>query len=169
MASTSKKPTGVPTLSKLTLEDPKKTKAKSKSKPKKVVADSWEDEDASSGSESDNSTIGAEDGDKQGVAAPPPTPVSPTYRTTGAFSPNSWPASPPGDSSPSKRPEKTDAVARRMIAGALGVKAPKPTEEQRAYEKAIREQERKRRDAEKAAEKTRQEEAERAKAAVWTD
>ena len=50
---------------------------------------------------------------------------------------------------PSCRPEKTDAVAKRMIAGALGVKAPKKTEEQKAYDKAIKEKEIKRRNQEK--------------------
>lgn len=68
-----------------------------------------------------------------------------------------------------KRPEKTDAVARRMIASALGVKAPKQTDEQKAYDRALREQERKRRDAERMAERRRKEEAERAKAAIWDD
>ncbi|KAF3767668.1 hypothetical protein M406DRAFT_321653, partial [Cryphonectria parasitica EP155] len=70
-------------------------------------------------------------------------------------------------SASASRPEKTDAVARRMIAGALGLKAPKMTEEQRAYQKAIQEKERKRRDEQKAAEKRKEEEAAKAKAAMW--
>lgn len=70
---------------------------------------------------------------------------------------------------PSTRPEKTDAVAKRMIAGALGVKAPKKTEEQRAYDRAIKEKEIKRRNQEKEAAARSKEEAERAKAAVWED
>ncbi len=65
------------------------------------------------------------------------------------------------------RPEKTDAVAKRMIAGALGVKAPKKTEEQKAYDRAIKEKETKRRNQEKEAAARAKEEAERAKAAVW--
>ena len=56
-----------------------------------------------------------------------------------------------------------------MIAGALGIKAPKKTDEQRAYDRAIREKEMKRRNEEKAREKQKMEEAERAKAAVWED
>ena len=68
-----------------------------------------------------------------------------------------------------KRPEKTDAVAKRMIAGALGVRAPKKTEEQRAYEKAVKEKEIKRKNLEKENKKKEQEESERAKAAVWDD
>ena len=68
---------------------------------------------------------------------------------------------------PGVRPEKTDAVAKRMIAGALGVRAPKKTEEQKAYDRAIKEKEVKRRNAEKEAAARAHEEAERAKAAVW--
>lgn len=60
-------------------------------------------------------------------------------------------------------------MARRMIAGALGLKAPKLTDEQKAYQKAIREKERKRRDEEKAAAKRQEEEAAKAKAAIWDD
>ena len=67
------------------------------------------------------------------------------------------------------RPEKTDAVAKRMIAGALGIKAPKKTEEQRAYERAIKEKEIKRRNAKKESEKRAKEDAERAKVAIWDD
>lgn len=67
------------------------------------------------------------------------------------------------------RPEKTDAVAKRMIAGALGVKAPKKTEEQKAYDRAIKENEVKRRNQEREAAARAKEEAERAKAAVWDE
>ena len=67
------------------------------------------------------------------------------------------------------RPEKTDAVAKRMIAGALGVRAPKKTEEQKAYDRVVKEKEIKRRNAEKEAAARAKEEAERAKAAVWED
>jgi len=68
-----------------------------------------------------------------------------------------------------RRPDKTDAVARRLIAGALGVKAPKRTEEQKAYDKGLKEKEIKRRNAEKAEAVRKREEAERARAAVWSD
>ena len=60
-------------------------------------------------------------------------------------------------------------AARRMIAAGLGLKAPRQTEEQKAYQRSIREQERKRREQEREQEKRRQEEVERAKAAVWDD
>ena len=76
------------------------------------------------------------------------------------------PRSPP---SSDKRPEKSRAVAERMIAGALGVRAPKKTEEGKAYEKAVRDNERKRR--EKAKEEAEREEKEREemRRAVWDE
>jgi len=54
-----------------------------------------------------------------------------------------------------------------MIAAGLGVKVPKRTEEQRAYDRAVKEQEIKRRNHEKAVEEKQKEEAERAKRAIW--
>lgn len=56
-----------------------------------------------------------------------------------------------------------------MIAGALGVRAPRRTEEEREYDRAMREKEKKRRAEEKEREK--REEGERAarKKAVWDD
>jgi hypothetical protein len=56
-----------------------------------------------------------------------------------------------------------------MIASALGVRAPKQSEEQKAYDKAMREKERKRRDEEREKERLKQEEADKAKQAVWDD
>jgi len=56
-----------------------------------------------------------------------------------------------------------------MIAAGLGLKVPKQTEDQRAYQKSIREQEKKRREQEKGEEERRRELAERARAAVWDD
>ena len=56
-----------------------------------------------------------------------------------------------------------------MIAGALGVRAPKRTEEQRKYDRAIKEQEIRRKNKEKDDVKRKQEEAERAKASIWED
>jgi len=153
-------------ISKLSI-DPKKGKPK---KSAKKVVDSWEDEDVSSGSEEELSQNSADRGSKEGTAAPPPTPVSPNYNISQPFqsmNPGTLPAYDAGTSS--RRPEKTDAVARRMIAGALGMKAPKQTEEQKAYDKALREKERKKREDERTADKKRQEEAERARKAIWED
>ncbi|XXG99185.1 hypothetical protein Hte_005520 [Hypoxylon texense] len=159
-----------------------------------VVADSWEDEDVESDTESSANTQttqplspSLESESPQilhgsGFAAPPPTPSSPSYSNASPQPP--WQplaaagvASPPGSpvgggglgEGGVRRPEKTDAVARRMIASALGVRAPRATEEQRAYDRAVREKERKRREEEREAERKRKEEAERAKAAIWDD
>ncbi|KAK1755761.1 hypothetical protein QBC47DRAFT_381192 [Echria macrotheca] len=117
-----------------------------------------------------------------GTTAPPPTPMSPTYSSKRPFSPGNLNAAPfdlpygpdTGDNtgapaSATIRPEKTDAVARRMIASALGVKVPKQTEEQKKYDKAMREKERRRREEEKERERKRAEEAAKAKQAVWED
>jgi len=54
-----------------------------------------------------------------------------------------------------------------MIAGALGLRAPRRTEEQRAYDRAIQEKEMKKREREREGEKRKKEEEERAKKAVW--
>lgn len=49
------------------------------------------------------------------------------------------------------------------------MRAPKKTDEQRAYDRAVREKEQKRKVQEKEDVKRRQEEAARAKAAAWED
>ncbi|KAL2120482.1 hypothetical protein VTJ04DRAFT_4509 [Mycothermus thermophilus] len=129
-------------------------------------------------------TRDADDDDTSGTSAPPPTPLSPvagsgskcqeSYPASGpGFTvppfdgPGSWAGSSSSGPVPDRRPEKTDAVARRMIAHALGVKAPRMTEEQRAYDRAVRENERKRREEERERERKRQEEAERLRKAMW--
>ncbi|KPM44377.1 hypothetical protein AK830_g2177 [Neonectria ditissima] len=159
---------------KLSLNNTTKDATKpAKKKSKKVVADSWDDEDSS------DSEPGPEKADEEGdedddltstpkqTKAPPPTPLSPVGASwTPAQDAPSSRASP---ADPSRRPEKTDAVARRMIVAGLGLKAPKLTDEQRAYQRSVREQEKKRREQEKAAEQTAKDDAERAKAAVWDE
>ena len=90
------------------------------------------------------------------------------YRSA-APSPPSRNGSTTPPSTSERRPEKTNAVAHRLIAGALGVKVPRRTEEQRAYDKAIREQEKKKRDQGREARKKADEEAARAKISVWED
>ncbi|KAI1476346.1 hypothetical protein F4774DRAFT_393189 [Daldinia eschscholtzii] len=163
-------------MSDLSLNPPSTTTTAPKGKSTKgkkaaPVADSWEDEDVTSDTESPSQSQSQSPlPPGSGFAAPPPTPSSP-----GTGTPPPWQAIPGGEdrmsdsNSANKRPEKTDAVARRMIASALGVRAPRPTEEQRAYDRAVREKERKRREEEKEAEKKRKEEAERAKVAIWED
>lgn len=54
-----------------------------------------------------------------------------------------------------------------MIAAGLGVRQPKKSEENKAYEKAVREKEKKKREKERMEEKERAEEVERTKKSVW--
>ncbi|CCF39739.1 hypothetical protein CH063_02192 [Colletotrichum higginsianum] len=171
MPSSSQKSDIASSLSKLSIDSSKKTLAAKNVK--EPVADSWEDEDVDDGEEEDREAAKPQ---TDGSKAPPPTPISPSYNTAdrsfspyGAADSSALGAPPPADGDRIRRPEKTDAVARRMIASALGVKVPRMTEEQRAYDRAVKEKERKRRDEEKAAEKRRLEEAEKAKAAIWED
>ncbi|KAF7912741.1 uncharacterized protein EAF01_001762 [Botrytis porri] len=126
-------------------------------------------------------------------SAPPPTPISPPppseHFPPPPFSSSKKPINSssaqefenpygyPGPSSsspnsargPERRQEKTDAVARRLIAGALGVRAPKKTDEQREYERVQKEKEMKRRKEEKDEEERRRQEAEKIKKGVWDD
>ena len=146
-------------VSKLSIQD-----GNSKSKKSKAVADSWDDES----SESDGGDVTPALRSPVVPSAPPPTPHSATYGSLPGWNdetPSDKGSSRDGEGS--KRPEKTDAVARRMIAAGLGLKAPKQTEEQRAYQRSIREQEKKRQEQEKGQEQRRREDVEKAKAAVW--
>lgn len=74
-----------------------------------------------------------------------------------------------GTASPTKRPEKTTAVAGRLIAAGLGVRPPKRTEEEREYDRATREKVRKQRDEERNRERMEREQAEARRTAVWED
>ncbi|KAK2063640.1 hypothetical protein LY76DRAFT_183712 [Colletotrichum caudatum] len=179
MPSSSQKPDLASSLSALSIDSSNKKPAAKKTK--EPVADSWEDEDVDDDDDKEERE-GTATPQADGAKAPPPTPISPTYSAADrSFSPYaadvdpSAPFAPPaaaagtGGTGGLRRPEKTDAVARRMIASALGVKVPRMTEEQRAYDRAVKEKERKRREEEKAAEKRRLEAAEKAKAAIWED
>ncbi|KAK3196793.1 hypothetical protein K4F52_000137 [Lecanicillium sp. MT-2017a] len=144
------------------------------------VADSWEDEDVSdsdpdqrAGDDEDEDDSGRETPKNSVPAPPPPTPMRASYSHGGDWDSRTspTPSSPRGrdDGGQARRPEKTDAVARRLIAAGLGLKAPKQTEEQKAYQKSVREQERKRRDQTKQEEQAKRDELAKAKAAVWDD
>ena len=160
------------TLSHLSL-DTRPTHQMTAQKPKgnAPVADSWDDESASdSGIETENRPGTP----KPSVPdAPPPTPISPPAFPTwdsGLGTQGTAYTSALGKDrgeEERRRPEKSTEVAGRLIAAGLGVKAPKKTEEQRAYDRAIKEQEIKRKNREKAAKEKEEEEAERAKRAVW--
>ncbi|KAG9234124.1 putative ubiquitin-like protein SMT3 [Amylocarpus encephaloides] len=161
------------TLTKLCL-NPEPSKASSSFKKKQQpLADSWEDEvaDDVSGEETDRPLSPQQSADYP--SAPPPTPISSASRNDDFVSPYGYGMGMDGASDARTerniRPEKTDAVAKRMIAGALGVRAPKKTDEQKAYDRAMKEKEIKRRNQEKEAAVRAREEAERAKAAVWND
>ncbi|KAJ5793987.1 hypothetical protein N7457_000586 [Penicillium paradoxum] len=147
-----------------------------KPKPKKttkVVADSWEDEADLSASDTEDAPPRAEGTtavlsptlSAEGPLDPPPTPISPQTS-------NPWMgrAASPATSSrepPTRRPEKQTAVAERLIAGALGIRAPKRTEQQRAYDRSVKEQEIKRRNREREEKAKAIEEEEKAKASIW--
>ncbi|KAF2143595.1 uncharacterized protein K452DRAFT_350061 [Aplosporella prunicola CBS 121167] len=158
-----------------------------------TVADSWEDDADSDGEGSgaatptaaaSSSSLGAADAAapklkaSEGPLAPPPTPASPEsgikaaedvwdspyYGAVGGGNAGARPTSPPA-----RRPEKTTAVAGRLIAGALGVRAPKRTEEEREFDRAVREKERKRREREREDREREREREESAKRSVWED
>ncbi|KAF7585701.1 hypothetical protein BBP40_010262 [Aspergillus hancockii] len=143
-----------------------------------VIADSWEDEADDSEPEVNSSgcassTLSPSVTAAEGPLDPPPTPISPqtsqAWSSVPVYPDVGGPARTSGSRSPSRRPEKQTAVAGRMIAGALGLRAPKRTEEQRAYDRAVKEKEIKRRNQEREAAAKVREEEEKAKAAVWDD
>ena len=160
--------------------------------PSTSLPDSWEDEALSTTPPSPSNTCHTQPSrpaneDVDSIpSAPPPTPISPTYRSATKTdmsrglgnsiweNPYGAPTSPMsprnlGNGSATIRPEKTTAAAGRMIAAGLGVKQPKKSEESKAYEKAVREKERRTREMEKRVEKERLEALERAKKSVWED
>ncbi|KAF1810372.1 hypothetical protein P152DRAFT_96353 [Eremomyces bilateralis CBS 781.70] len=148
----------------------------SKKPPAEPVADSWEDEfsdddTATKPEKQPTKASASSDGGvvpAQSPSPPPPTPASPSatfpshdthlsslhpsYASSSRTTPTSS-----GDAS--VRPDKSAAVARRLIAGALGVKVGRATEEEKEYEKVVRERERKRRDEARERERRRVEEA----------
>jgi hypothetical protein len=152
------------------------------------VADSWDEEVSGSDTETEEpstsraappqdslepiSTIPSNDLTST-PHPPPPTPASPTqleYPDSVLFARSREDSAATGRGGGlDKRPEKTTAVAGRLIAGALGIRAPKRTDEEKEYDKAMREKERKRRTEEKEREKREKEEAEARKKAVWDD
>lgn len=144
-----------------------------------AVADSWEE---AADSPSPSSSVSPSPPQTPGSAslpqAPPPTPINSFHSSSFRahdLSSVTFPAgsasrqAPPvdGESKHNHRPEKQIAVAGRLIAGALGVKAPPKSEEARAYERVVRENEKKRLAREREGRRVEAEEAERAKRDVW--
>ncbi|KAK5006068.1 hypothetical protein LTR16_006766, partial [Cryomyces antarcticus] len=172
------------------------TASKEKASSKPAVADSWEDEASDPEDNDDNDTTpptspATRITSTDYPSAPPPTPSSPTahsysrpsrlpstnladafdgpsHRTVAAPRPQP-PRSASSSSGTAKRPETSTSVASRLIAAGLGVRALKRSEDERAYEKSVREQELKRKERAREDERRRVEEAERAKSAVWED
>jgi len=60
-------------------------------------------------------------------------------------------------------------VAGRLIAGALGVRTPKKSEETREYERAVKEKEQRKRREEKEAKAKEEEEKEAARNSAWEE
>ncbi|CAL8584757.1 hypothetical protein XPA_010343 [Xanthoria parietina] len=142
------------------------------------VADSREDEE-----DAGSSSASADNADETSApryipSAPPPTPISPSAQRAdtawGEFpsvysSQSSVGRSNPAQATTSHRPEKSTATAGRLIAGALGVKSPKRSEEAKAYERAIREKESKRIARERDERNTEEERRQQARRQVWED
>lgn len=103
--------------------------------------------------------------------APPSTPITGTHHDDWTGSSTHVARSSQGvggtgyhqQAPPQARPEKQTAVAGRMIAGALGVRAPPKSEEGTRYERVLREKA----GREREGKKRQDEERERAKKAVW--
>jgi len=166
----------------------KKLEISSKSKHEEPV-DSWDADEDSSTEEDDsgNATPVRPTSSSDYPGAPPPTPSSPSFSSgktaQGApyqtFPPYGFQAYGDAESTPARgsrtmdenerRPEKSTAVASRLIAAGIGQKAPRRTKEQREYDQATKMQEKKKRDQVKAEEERRKNEAVRAKQAVWDD
>lgn len=154
---------------------------------KPPVADSWEEEEQENDTPlNSNSPSEAEDhmsdSQKQNItsrptssdypSAPPPTPVSPTLRRPqhadfSSFESRGLGRHTTGDRETAERPEKTTAAASRMIAAGLGVRAPRRTEEERKYDKALAENERSKRESERERKRKEAEEMEKAKRDIW--
>lgn len=157
-----------PNLDNLSITKDRSRSSKGNVTKSSAIADSWEDEDASSDTETDEPSTRRSNRNMPG--APPPTPISPTSYQADFEDPYAVPDQPGlGAKGDRERPTKTNATAGRLIAGALGVKAPKRTEEQRAYDKAMKEKEIRSKEKAKEGKKRAEEEVERAKESAWED
>ncbi|KAK6529301.1 hypothetical protein TWF281_008478 [Arthrobotrys megalospora] len=154
------------------------SKPKKVVKKKKEVADSWDDE-VSSGDDAADDVASDLHGPPTASPAPPPAPPAPTPAVATPFigddsNSGSYYAYDPDTHSRAggysdagfegQRQAKTDAVARRMIASALGVRS-RSTKEQREYDASLKKKHQEERDEQKRQEQER----EKAKAAIWDD
>ncbi|KAK3672312.1 hypothetical protein LTR78_007852 [Recurvomyces mirabilis] len=178
-----------PTSAKTISTSLKKLDISSKSK-QEEPADSWDAEEDSDTDEDDsgNATPVRPTSSSDYPGAPPPTPSSPSFSSGKTALGAPYQTFPPygfqayGDAESAapargartadedeRRPEKSTAVASRLIAAGIGQKAPRRTKEQREYDQAMKMQEKKKRDQAKAEEERKKSEAVRAKQAVWDD
>ncbi|KAK5675103.1 hypothetical protein LTS10_012177 [Elasticomyces elasticus] len=150
---------------------------------KAAPADSWDAEDSSDDDGTSTPIHQVTSSDYPGP--PPPTPSSPSFSSKSTASGTPYQTFPPygfqgddedgsivtrgGGRGEDKRPEKSTAVASRLIAAGIGQKAPRRTKEEREYDAAMRVQERKKREQAKLEEEKRREEKERARKAIWDD
>jgi len=149
---------------------PSALKKKLPSKPKdeeEEILDSWETASLSSSSDEAEPSSSA-------TNLAPSTSSSPLGHRRGSSatlgSPTPIPHAHPveEEKNVSERPAKTDAVARRMISAALGVRT-KSTKEQKEFDAALREKEKKKREEEKTREREEGRRQEEAKRSVWED
>ena len=152
-----------------------------------AVVDSWEDDEPDDTSNNQTPTEGPGPSLKPvksldpALGPPPPTPISPGGQyvdwspaqvlgggrpSTRPYTPTTPPMQTDADQD-RRRPEKTMASASRMIAAGLGIKPQQKTDEQKQYDRAVREQEIKRRNREKKEKEREREAEEKIKAAVW--
>ena len=171
-------------LESMSLQSPSTTKS-ARAKPtlnmQQSLSDSWDDAAEDSPSETEkHADLATTPVARSHPSAPPPTPMSPRFASKSsaaaathldALDPSRY--HPKSSLSPSAedqaRPEKTTATASRMIAAGLGVKTPKRSEEQKDYDRAVRENERRRREKERNEKKKIEEDRERARAQMWDD
>jgi hypothetical protein len=153
-----------------------------------AVIDSWEDDDLDDTSntqtpiEGPGPSLKPVQSQDPALIPPPPTPISTggqyidwsPAQVLGGGRPSTRPYTPPAPSSSQtdsdkerRRPEKTTAAASRMIAAGLGMKVQKKTEEQKQYDRAMKDQEIKRRNREKEEREREKDAEEKIKAAVW--
>nr|POE47433.1 hypothetical protein CFP56_00764 [Quercus suber] len=150
---------------------------------KSEVADSWEDEIED---DTELRTPISDAVSPGNPVAPPPTPSSPSYNSRATMKSSSYQTQFPygmdgsvfdnlgqepngpsqGRMGNEKRPEKSTAVASRLIAAGIGQAAPRRTKEQREYDQAMRLQEKKKRDQAREEEERKKQEKERAKQAI---
>jgi hypothetical protein len=148
-----------------------------------AVPDSWDEEDDGNPAVAATVRPGSWDDEEDdedpaavstAVAAstPPVRKSSQTYENSFEV-PKSTPSLlsplPPSKASPNQRAATTDAVARRLIAGALGVKPPPRTPEQREYERAVRAAEERRRVEAREKEQRLTEKRAEMSRAMWED